>query len=190
MRIREYRKTLSALLEGRTHPLPCECAACLYDLYRRSQKSRRGQPYQKHLFYLNYLIHEVVLDTLKRKGKIEKEFIYGKIRQKIPIREKGDLRVFIPKDGSRRVIQTPYDRASYYLEVHEILKRLLEGEKREEYVRFLQGLIRSKNYFHRAEAEGFRDLIGELNKKRLSSIQSGLSPILSKEEIDNLSSIS
>jgi hypothetical protein len=125
---------------------------------------------------MNYLLHEVRLDSLEKKGKTIEVFIYGKKRRVIPIKDKKD--------------ESAYEGSPYYLEIHEILKRLLEGEKREEYVAFLQGLIRSKNYFYRAEAEGFRSLIGELNKKRLSSIQLGLSAKLSKEEIDILSSIS
>lgn len=78
---------------------------------------------------------------------------------------------------------TLYERASYYPDVYEILKELLKKATTKESVRFLRGLIRFKTYYYRAEAEEFRKLIGELIEKRLSNIQSGLSPKLSDEEV-------
>jgi hypothetical protein len=60
-----------------------------------------------------------------------------------------------------------YDWTSCYLITHGILKRLLEEEMRKEYRASLQGLVRYKPYFYRAEAQGFRNLIGELIEKRL-----------------------
>jgi hypothetical protein len=172
--LRKYREVLEALLEGRTHPLPCECAACLYDVYR-SPKSRRGHPHSKRLFYMNYLLHEVKLDSLEEAGRTKEVIIYGKKRRVIPIRRSEDLKL--------------YDDASWYLKVHEILKRLRDTEIREEYVAFLRGLIRSKNYYHRVEGEEkdypeakrFRDLIGELIERRVKEypdryILSGIPP--------------
>lgn len=159
-KIRKYREALSALIKGRVHPSPCECPGCLYDLYRQSPKNRKGHPHSKRLFFMNYLIHEAILDSLEKEGKTKDVFIYGKKRRVIPMKRKKDIEL--------------YDRASYYLEVHEILKRLLEEEKRRENKRFLQGLVRYKTYFYRSDAEGFRDLIGELIKKRLSGVRLGV----------------
>lgn len=58
-----YISIYEDLMKGKTHPLPCICAACVYPRYQEKSKHIRGRHYNEITFFIYWLM----IDIKKRK---------------------------------------------------------------------------------------------------------------------------
>lgn len=66
-----YVTVFKDLMKGKTHPLPCICAACLYPKYKERSKHSRGRPYDELTFFIYWLMIEIKKAKLKEKDNIK-----------------------------------------------------------------------------------------------------------------------
>jgi len=66
------------LINKQTHPLPCECPACLYTLSKKVKIKGMRKPFGMMSFFINWLIHSVKLEYLKESGKAKEVNRYGR----------------------------------------------------------------------------------------------------------------
>jgi len=66
-----YLETFSDLMEGRTHPPPCFCPACLFSEYKKLVEHKKCRHRDSITFYVQWLMYEVrrkhLLETNKAK---------------------------------------------------------------------------------------------------------------------------
>lgn len=162
------------LVDENSHPLPCECGACLYLTLNKRPIKKRGGQFRKLRFFLSFLIHEVKLDHLEEHGKAKKIFFWGHevwITDEVKIDEQN-----ISLWSRERLINEPgdYEKAPYFRETKALLEKLSDSFTEAKFGDPLETLINLfPGYHSKLKKENFLALVEELRNERLSEWTKG-----------------
>lgn len=67
----KYLKVAEDLMNDKTHPLPCACAACLYSKHKERLIHKNRKKYEKLTFFVYWLMVEIKISNLESIGKFE-----------------------------------------------------------------------------------------------------------------------
>lgn len=148
------KKTLSDLMKNNTHPPGCDCAACLYEIYKRKNKevkiNRIKKPFGKMTFYINWLIDAVKMDYLRRKNRVSQKTLI----------DKHGRTVFLFKG--------PYDykKAPYLKKTKMIIDEIQYDKKFEDFADDLERLSHDyiNNRRYKIERSNFPQLLNKLSE--------------------------
>jgi len=143
------KKIWSNLINKRTHPLPCDCPVCLYALSREKKIKGMRKPFGMMSFFLNWLIHAVKINYLRKNGKVEEIILYGRKAWQ-----------YNPQD---------YEKAPYLKNANKIIAGLYCDEDLIDFAPDFEKLLNYSylNFRHwKIEKSDFSKILDELAKER------------------------
>lgn len=119
LEVQRTKKVYSDLVSGITHPAPCCCESCLYNLYLGEHKGR-GRKFDKESFFLDYLADEI------KHANVERTYILVSKEEFSP-----SIRDLIFKDERSRLEILGYADFGNYFKVRNLYKEISDFIKRE-----------------------------------------------------------
>lgn len=151
------------LINKQTHPLPCECPACLYALSKKVKIRGVRKPFGIMSFFINWLVHTAKLEYLKEKKKAKRIIIYGR--------------------KAWQYQTSDYEKAPYVRAINKVIEELYNFEDFEDFALDFERLfdwpyLTSRHYkIEHSNFHKLQDKLIEIRQREWIKTQPGLQKI-------------